>query len=116
LSRPVHRDLDDIPTVPYFLVLLQPGPNRGAEPEHRAAHVAFIETMEAANVVLLGGEFGSPVDGAQAAYLLHVSSPSEAERWAAKDPLVVEKVFQPRVVAWHLVGIAATAIDSTFST
>jgi uncharacterized protein YciI len=109
-------DVDDIPTVPYFLILLQPGPNRAAEPEHRAAHIAFIETMEAANVVLLGGEFGSVVHGAQAAYLLHVSSQSEAERWAAKDPLVVENVFQARVVAWHLVGIAATAIDPTFST
>lgn len=109
-------NVDDIPTVVYFLVLLQPGPNRAAVPEHSASHVAFIETMEAANVVLLGGEFGSPVDGAQAAYLLHVSSQLEAERWAAKDPLVIEKVFHARVVAWHLVGIAATAIDPTFST
>jgi uncharacterized protein YciI len=109
-------DVHDIPTVPYFLVLLQPGPNRAAEPEHRAAHIAVIEAMEAANVVLLGGEFGNPVDGAQAAYLLHVSSPSEAERWVAKDPLVVEKVFEARVVAWYLVGIAAAAIDPRFST
>jgi uncharacterized protein YciI len=109
-------DVDDVPTVPYFLVLLDPGPERAAEPQHRAAHIAFIETMEAANAVLLGGEFASPVDGAQAAYLLHVSSQSEAESWAARDPLVVGKVFQARVVAWHLVGIAATAIDPTFST
>jgi uncharacterized protein YciI len=109
-------DVDDIPTVPYFLVLLLPGPNRAAEPEHSAAHIAFIETMEAAKVVLLGGEFGSLVDGAQAAYLLHVSSQSEAEEWAAKDPFVVEGVFQARVVTWHLVGIAASAIDPAFST
>jgi uncharacterized protein YciI len=108
-------DVDDIPTVLYFLILLRPGPNRAAETEHRAAHIAFIETMEAANVVLLGGEFGSPVDDAQAAYLLHVSSQSEAESWAARDPLVVEKVFHARVVAWHLVGIAAAAIDPRFS-
>lgn len=109
-------DVDDVPTVPYFLVLLYPGPNRAAEPKHRAAHIAFIETMEAAAVVLLGGEFGSPIDGAQAAYLLRVAAQSEAERWAAKDPLVAEKVFQARVVAWHLVGISATAIDPRFST
>jgi uncharacterized protein YciI len=107
-------DVDEVPTVPYFLVLLAPGQNHAAEPQHRAAHIAFIERMEAANIVLLGGEFSSPIDGAQAAYLLHVSSPSEAENWAARDPLVVEEVFQPRVVAWHLVGIAATAIDPTF--
>lgn len=108
-------DVDDVSTIPYFLVLLDPGPNRTTEPQHRAAHIAFIETMEAASVVLLGGEFGCPLDGAQAAYLLHVASHSEAEKWVAKDPLVVEKVFQPRVIEWRLVGIAATAIDTKFS-
>jgi hypothetical protein len=71
-------DVDDVPTVPYFLVLLYPGPNRAAEPQHRAAHIAFIETMETATVVLLGGEFGSQIDGAPAAYLLHVASQSDA--------------------------------------
>jgi uncharacterized protein YciI len=109
-------DVDDVPTVPYFLVLLYPGPNRAAEPQHAAAHIAFIETMEAAGVVLLGGEFGAPIDGAQAAYLLHVASQLEAERWAARDPLVAEKVFQARVAVWHLVGIASAAIDPTFHT
>jgi len=107
-------DVEDIPTVSYFLVLLHPGPNRAAEPEHIAAHVGFIETMEAANVVLLGGEFAAPIDSAQAAYLLHVSSAAEAQSWAARDPLVVEKVFQPHVVEWRLVGIAAAAIDAAF--
>jgi hypothetical protein len=72
-------DVDDVPTVPYFLVLLYPGPNRAAEPQHGAAHITFIKTMEAAAVVLLGGEFGSQIDGAQAASLLHVASQSEAE-------------------------------------
>jgi uncharacterized protein YciI len=109
-------EVDDVPTVPYFLVLLYPGSNRAAEPQHRAAHIAFIEAMEAATVVLLGGEFGSPIDGAQAAYLLRVSSQLEAEEWTAKDPLIVEKVFHARVVAWHLVGIAAAAIDPKFGT
>jgi uncharacterized protein YciI len=109
-------DGDGIPTVPYFLVLLQPGPNRAAEPEHRAAHIAFVETMEAANVVLLGGDFDAPVDGADAAYLLHVPSRSEAEAWATKDPFVAKKVFEARVVAWRLVGIASAAIDPAFRT
>jgi hypothetical protein len=58
----------------------------------------------------------APQSTAQAAYLLHVASQSEAERWVAKDPLIAEKVFEARVVAWHLVGIAAKAIDSRFST
>lgn len=109
-------DDDDIPTVPYFLVLMLPDDGFATEPEHRAAHIAFIETMEAADVVLLGGEFGSPVDGAQAAYLLHVSSQADAEQWAAKDPLVLNKVCQTRVIPWHLVGIATSAIHPTFRT
>jgi uncharacterized protein YciI len=108
-------DVGEVPTVPYSLVLLYPGPNRAAEPQYRAAHIAFIETMEAATVVLLGGALGSPVDGAEAAYLLHVASQSEAETWVASDPLVAQRVFRARVVAWHLVGIAATAIDPKFS-
>lgn len=104
----------DIPTVPYFLVLMLPDDNFAAEQEHRAAHITFIETLEAADVVLLGGEFGSPVDGAQAAYLLHVSTQAEAEQWASKDPLVLNKVCRTRVIPWHLVGIATSAIDPAF--
>lgn len=107
-------DVDEIATVPYFLVLLEPGPNRAAEAEHLAAHVAFIGTMEAAGVVLLGGGFEAPVGVAEGAYLLHVASTAEAENWAAKDPFVVAKVFEARVVVWHLVGIATGAIDPAF--
>jgi len=107
-------DVDGIPTVPYFLVLLRPGPNHASEPEHMEAHVSFIEMMEKAKVVLLGGAFDAPVDGAQAAYLLHVPSRREAEAWAARDPLVVHDVYRPHVVAWNLVGVSAAAIDPAF--
>ncbi len=88
-----------IPTVPYFLVLLSPGHNEAAAPEHFAAHVAFIDAMAADNVVLLGGDFEAKVDGAEAAYLLHTSSQTEAEQWAARDPLVKNEVCKARVVA-----------------
>jgi uncharacterized protein YciI len=100
--------------VAYFLVLLEPGPSYESEPEHGAAHVAFIETMEAANVVLLGGWFDSPVGDASAAYLLHVPSQADADSWAAKDPYVAHGVFRARVAAWNLVGIARSAIDPAF--
>lgn len=104
----------EIPTVPYFLVLLVPGGNVEAGPEHFAAHVAFIQAMEAANVVLLGGEFEATVDGAEAAYLLHVASRAEAESWVQKDPLVIHDVYRPRIVTWNLVGIARGAIAPAF--
>lgn len=106
---------DDVDAVAYFLVLLQPGPNHASEPEHRAAHISFIESMEAANVVLLGGWFDAPVASADAAYLLHVASQADAEGWAAKDPFIVHGVFRPRVVVWNLVGIATSAIDPVFN-
>jgi uncharacterized protein YciI len=101
----------EIPTVPYFLVLLVPGHNHAASPEHFAAHVAFIDAMAAANVVLLGGGFESPIAGAEAAYLLHTASRAEAEAWAAKDPLVAQAVCEARIVTWNLVGISRAAID-----
>ena len=105
---------DDVDAVAYFLVLLRPGPNHASEPDHRAAHISFIETMEAADVVLLGGWFDSPVDGANAAYLLHVGSVADAEGWAAKDPFIAHEVFRPHVMAWNLVGISKSAIDPAF--
>ena len=104
----------EIPTVSCFLVLLVPGPNIQAGAEHFAAHVAFIETMEASNVVLLGGEFEATVEGAEAAYLLHVASSAEAESWARKDPLVKYGVYRSRIVKWNLVGIARNAIAPAF--
>lgn len=101
----------EIPTVPYFLVLLVPGSNYQAGPEYFAAHVEFIETMTAANVVLLGGDFGTAIEGAEAAYLLRVASEADAAAWAAKDPLVENAVYQPKIVSWKLVGISLGAID-----
>lgn len=104
-------DGPSVPTVPYFLVLLMPDRNHAAASEHFGEHVAFIDTMTEKSVVLLGGSFESPVEGAEAAYLLHTSSAFEAEQWAARDPFVMNAVYKPRVVAWHLVGISVPAID-----
>ncbi|HEU4431707.1 MAG TPA: YciI family protein [Myxococcota bacterium] len=104
-----------IPTVPYFLVLLLPDRNHAAASAYFAAHVEFIDAMTEQKAVLLGGSFESPVDGAEGAYLLHTATAAEAEQWAAQDPLVVNAVYKPRVVAWHLVGISAAAIDPRLS-
>lgn len=104
-------DALEVPTVPYYLVLLIPGPNHAAGERHFVAHVEFIDAMAAANVVLLGGEFAAAIDGAEAAYLLYTASQAEAEAWAAKDPLVRHAVYRTKVVAWRLVGISQRAID-----
>jgi len=103
--------MPEIPTVPYFLVLLIPSTNHAAAESHYAAHVEFIEAMTAAHVVLMGGDFAAPIDGAEGAYLLRTASQDESEVWASKDPLVQHAVHRVRIVAWHLVGISRGAID-----
>jgi uncharacterized protein YciI len=110
--------LDDgleVPTVPYYLVLLIPDSNREAGEQHFAAHVAFIDEMTAADAVLLGGDFETAIDGAEGAYLLRAESRAEAEAWAAKDPLIRNAVYRAKVVAWRLVGISRRAIDPALS-
>lgn len=104
-------DSEDIPTVTYFLVLLHAGPDRDTAEPPWSAHVAFIDTMIELDVVLLGGDFGNPVAGAEAAYLLHTSTRQEAETWAHKDPLVLHRSYVPEIVEWHLVGVNLGAID-----
>jgi hypothetical protein len=67
--------------------------------------------MTELDVALLGGDLGSPVAGAEAAYLLHTSTRQEAETWAHKDPLVLHRYYVPEIVEWHLVGVNLGAID-----
>ena len=105
----------DIPAVPYFLVLLVPQDDREVEPAVFTDHVAFIEHMASEGIVLLGGGFETPIEGASAAYLLHTASKAEAEAWAARDPLMTSGAYRATVIAWHLVGIAPNAIDPTLT-
>jgi uncharacterized protein YciI len=104
-------DIENIPSVPYFLVLLHAGPHRATAEPAWSAHVAFIDSMAELGVVLLGGDFGTPVAGADAAYVLHTSTRTEAETWAHKDPLVLQGYFVPEVIEWRLVGVTLGAID-----
>lgn len=105
----------EVPTVPYFLILLVPDSNHASGPQHFAAHVEFIGQMTAANVVLLGGDFDVTVEGAEAAYLLRTPSRAEAEAWSSRDPLVANGVYRTRIVTWSLVGISPGAIDPALS-
>lgn len=104
-------DSEEIPTVTYYLVLLHAGPNRDTAEPPWSAHIAFIDSLVQLDVVLLGGDFGSPVAGAEAAYLLHTSTRQEAETWAHKDPLILHRYYVPEIVEWRLVGIALGAVD-----
>lgn len=103
--------MKQIQTVAYYLVLLRPAANHAEADAHFADHVSFIEDMDAANLVLLGGDFEGAVHGADAAYLLHTASRAEAEEWAARDPLIRSGAYSAHIVDWHLVGIAPRAVD-----
>ena len=85
---------EDIPTVTYFLVLLHPAPDQVTADPPWSAHVAFIDSLVELDVILLGGDFGSSVAGAEAAYVLHTSTRQEAETWTHKDPLVLHRVLR----------------------
>jgi hypothetical protein len=98
--------------VAYFLVLLHPGSNQATAESSWNAHAAFIDTLTELDVVRPGGDLGSQVAGAEAAYLLHTATRQEAEAWAHKDPLVTHRYFDPEVVEWHLVGVNLGAVDS----
>lgn len=104
-----------VQTVTYFLVLLRPGPRRAALASTMAAHIDHIDAMAAQGVVLLGGDFATSVDGAEAAYLLHTASADEAAAWARQDPHVQAGVYRFEIVPWELVGIGANAIDPTLT-
>jgi uncharacterized protein YciI len=95
----------------YYLVLLRPGARHGCVAQLLDDHVAFVEAMVATDVVLLGGDFGAPVDGAETAYLLRTASRSEAEGWAARDPFVQGAAYEPTVLRWDLVGINLGGVD-----
>ena len=95
----------------YYLVLLRPGARHDRAAELLDEHIAFVDSMIEAEVVLLGGDFGHPIGAAASAYLLHTASLAEAERWAALDPFVHGVAYEAAVVHWDLVGINLGAVD-----
>ena len=97
--------------MPYFLVTLRPTGEVERLDSHQAAHERFIDSLIERHLVLLGGDFAEPVEGVDAAYLLHCPSAREARALAGEDPLVREGVFAAEAVEWQLVGIDPEAID-----
>lgn len=79
--------------------------------EQDAEHARFIDSLIERKLVLLGGEFGAPVAGAEAAYLLRCEGLEQAAAIAAEDPLVAAGAVAPRLVEWRLVGIDPDAIE-----
>lgn len=95
----------------YFLVLL--GDTPGSVLEHTAAndHERFIDSLIASNSVLLGGGFGTSINGFSGGYVLAAEDIATATALAHRDPLVRDAHATCDVTEWRLVGINTAAID-----
>ncbi|MEZ0229278.1 MAG: YciI family protein [Planctomycetota bacterium] len=94
--------------MPHALVTLSPGPRFAEQQRLAAEHVRFIEGLMARHAVLCGGVFegAGPEFGA---YVLRCHDVKEAERTAAEDPYVREKVCVARVRGWRIVAVDPAA-------
>jgi uncharacterized protein YciI len=95
----------------HVLVLLDPSDSTAANSELEARHERFIDDLDQANKVVLGGAWKPPVDGFEGAYLLSCESLQEARDIADSDPLVSANAFGCNVVEWELVGVNPKAVD-----
>jgi uncharacterized protein YciI len=95
----------------HALVLMTPGGTTPADDELQARHVRFIDDLDQANKVVLGGAWKPPTDRFEGAYLLSCESLEEAREIAGSDPLVRSDAIRYEVVEWELVGVNPDAVD-----
>lgn|SRR5690625_2505903 len=95
----------------YFLVLLRESTVAAEEEDHEP----FIDSLVARNLILLGGSFDEPIDGAVTAYILRCDDEGQAHAIVAEDPLVLAGIAEPLITRWDLLGINRHAIDAELS-
>lgn len=102
----------DIPTTPYYLVLLESGAQYSRLNEYEMAHVDFIDKLIAESKIFIGGDLdfsnqdaGIRLDNIVGAYLLNVRSRAEATEIANNDPFIIHKVYTPLIIRWDLVAM-----------
>jgi hypothetical protein len=86
-----------------------PTGNGSADAELRADHERFIDRLDEANTVVLGGSWRPPTAGFEAAYLASCGALDEARGIAASDPLVGARAICCEVIEWELVGVNLAA-------
>lgn len=74
-------------------------------------HERFIEDLDQAKKVVLGGGLKPPGDPYYGAYVLSCGSLDEARAIAASDPLVRAGAVRCDVLEWELVGVNPDAVD-----
>jgi uncharacterized protein YciI len=74
-------------------------------------HERFIDGLDQANKVVLGGAWKPAAGGFEAAYLVSCESLEEARAIALSDPLARAETIRCDVVEWQLVGLNPDAVD-----
>jgi uncharacterized protein YciI len=95
----------------HALVLMAATGSTSAAGELHREHERFIDDLDQANKIVLGGSWRPAAAGLEAAYLLSCQSLDEARQIAAADPLVRGDAMRCQVVEWELVGVNTDAID-----
>jgi uncharacterized protein YciI len=93
----------------HALILLAPEASRSAELDDE--HERFIDDLDRANKVVLGGSWNPAAGGFDAAYVLSCESLDEARAIAATDPLIRSHAVRCEVIEWELVGVNPGAVD-----
>jgi uncharacterized protein YciI len=92
-------------------VLMAPRRNTPADAELQAEHERFIDGLDRASKVVLGGGLQPAAAGFEGAYVVRCESLAEAREISASDPLVRAEAVRCQVVEWELVGINPDAVD-----
>jgi uncharacterized protein YciI len=95
----------------HALILMSPSGKSPTDAELQMEHERFIDGLDQANKVVLGGGWAPAMGGFEAAYLVSCESLEEARAIAVSDPLVRADAIRCDVVEWELVGMNPDAVD-----
>jgi uncharacterized protein YciI len=95
----------------HALVLMAPRRNNPADAELQVEHARFIDQLDQADTVVLGGGLRPAAAGFEGGYVLTCESLEQAREISASDPLVRAEAIRCQVVEWELVGINPDAVD-----
>jgi uncharacterized protein YciI len=95
----------------HALVLLRPSGTTSVDEAVETQHEGFIDELDDADKVVLGGGFEPPIERIEGAYLISCASLQEARAIADSDPFVRLGAYRYEVVEWTLVGVNPEAVD-----
>jgi uncharacterized protein YciI len=95
----------------HALILILPSGTNPPDAESQIEHERFIDGLDEANKVVLGGSWRPAVGGFEGAYLVSCASLDEARAIAGSDPLVGADPTRCDVVEWELVGVNPDSVD-----